>query len=309
MIVLDKLEKIDDLRTVWIHEAKDFTPWLAEDDNIAMLGDTLGLDLSVEQIEAPVGGFNVDILAREMATDQVVIIENQLEETNHDHLGKAITYAAGKKAEIIIWIVKKAREEHRAAVEWLNDHSDENIAFFLLEIELWKIGNSSPAVKFNVVERPNDWEKEIKKDSLNLTDTQVLKLDYWTEFNRYAFEDEEFAKYFKKKKATAHHWYNVSIGSSEYNISFTINTQRNRLAVEFYISNNKELFHELYSQRDQIESDFGKALDWRELPSRKASRILLECNANIGNKNEWIKQFDWIKENAVSLHKTMKKYL
>lgn len=309
MIILDKLEKIDDLRTVWVHEAKDFTPWLAEDDNIAMLGDTLGLDLSVEQTEAPVGGFNVDILAREMSTNQVVIIENQLEETNHDHLGKAITYAAGKKAEIIIWIVKKAREEHRAAIEWLNDHSDENIAFFLLEIELWKIGNSSPAVKFNVVERPNDWEKEIKKDSSSLTDIQTLKLDYWTEFNQYAFKDEVFAKYFTKRKATARHWYDVSIGSSEYHIIFSINTQRNRLTVEFYISNNKELFLELFSQRDQIESDLGKVLDWRELPSRKASRILLECNANISNKDEWIKQFDWIKGNAVSLYKTMKKYL
>ena len=114
----------------------------------------------LEETESAVGSFNVDIFAAEEGgTGRKIIIENQLEETNHDHLGKIITYASGKGAEVVIWIVKRARDEHKQAVEWLNQHTDKNIGFFLLEIELWKINDSLPAPKFNVVERPNDWAK------------------------------------------------------------------------------------------------------------------------------------------------------
>lgn len=165
----------------------DFTPWLAQDDNIAMLSDAIGIDISVDETESTVGSFNVDIYATETDTGNKIIIENQLEETNHDHLGKIITYASGKDAKFVIWIVKKAREEHRHAIEWLNNHTDNDIAFFLIEIELWSINNSDPAVKFNVIEKPNDWAKEIKKADTNINDTQKLKLDYWTSFVDYAF--------------------------------------------------------------------------------------------------------------------------
>lgn len=129
----------------------------------------------------------MDIYARETGTDRKIIIENQLEDTNHDHLGKLITYASGKSAEIIVWVVKKAREEHRAAIEWLNNHTDEDIAFFLVEIKLYQIGNSDIAVKFEVVEKPNDWTKEIKR---NVSSSPILqaRYDYWVTFNEYAFK-------------------------------------------------------------------------------------------------------------------------
>ena len=153
---LGVLKEIKDLRQVWPHEALDFTPWLAEDDNITLLADSVGLEISVDETESNVGDFNVDIYASEIGTDRKIIIENQLEETNHDHLGKLITYASGKSADIIIWVVKKAREEHRSAIEWLNNHTDENISFFLIEIKLYQIGNSELAVKFEVIEKPND---------------------------------------------------------------------------------------------------------------------------------------------------------
>lgn len=114
-------------------------------------------------MESNVGDFSVDLYATEEGTGRKIIIENQLEETNHDHLGKIITYASGKDAEVIIWIVKKARDEHRKAIEWLNQHTDENAAFFLIEIELWKINDSEPAPKFSIIERPNDWAMAMKK--------------------------------------------------------------------------------------------------------------------------------------------------
>lgn len=125
MVNLSKLEEIKDLRTVWPHEALDFTPWLSQDDNIALLADAVGLDITVDETESSVGDFNVDIFASETGTDRKIIIENQLEDTNHDHLGKLITYASGKSADVIIWVVKHVREEHKAAIEWLNNHTDE----------------------------------------------------------------------------------------------------------------------------------------------------------------------------------------
>lgn len=306
---LGKLERINDLRKIWPHEALDFTPWLAEEENLSLLCDAVGIDMTVDETESSVGSFNVDILATETDTGKKIVIENQLEDTNHDHLGKTITYAAGKNANIIIWIVKKAREEHRLAVEWLNNHTDDDIGFFLLEIELWSINQSAPAVKFNVVERPNDWAKEIKKADSTMNATKKLKLEYWTEFNEYAFEDAGFARMFKKRKPSTDHWYTVSLGSSEYHMSFLMNTQKNILAVEFAITDNKDLYKLLYEKKDAIEAAAEAQLDWRELPDRKMSRILYETGVDFSNKDEWKEQFDWIKEYSVKIAKAFKKHL
>ena len=123
---LRALEKVD-LRTVWKHEASDFTNWLAQDENLSLLSDEIGIDISLIQTEASVGKFNVDILAEEENTGRKIVIENQLESTNHDHLGKIITYASGFDAEIVIWIVKDVRDEHKQAIDWLNEHTDDKI--------------------------------------------------------------------------------------------------------------------------------------------------------------------------------------
>ena len=181
VINLSRLEEIKDLRTVWPHEALDFTPWLSQDDNISLLADAVGMDITVDETESSVGDFNVDIFASETGTDRKIIIENQLEDTNHDHLGKLITYASGKSADVVIWVVKHAREEHKAAIEWLNNHTDDNVGFFLCEIKLYRIGSSEPAVKFEVVERPNDWTKEVRK-SESVNETQQSRYDYWVAF-------------------------------------------------------------------------------------------------------------------------------
>lgn len=163
MINLGTLEEIKDLREIWSHEAHDFTPWLAK--NISILGDEVGIDISIEETESSVGDFNVDIFATDADTGKKIIIENQLEETDHNHLGKLITYASGKSADLVIWLVRKARPEHRAAIEWLNNHTDEGVGFILCEIKVFRIGNSEPAPKFEIIEQPNNWVKEMKKPS------------------------------------------------------------------------------------------------------------------------------------------------
>lgn len=308
MISLGRLEEIKDLRTVWAHEALDFTPWLAEEDNIAILGDAIGLDIAVEEKESNVGDFNVDIYATEAGTGKKIIIENQLEDTNHDHLGKLITYASGKSAEFIIWVVKNARAEHRSAIEWLNNHTDDEISFFLCEIKLFKIGNSDIAVKFEVVEKPNNWVKAIKKEVSN-SPAKKCRYDYWVAFNEYVFNNSNFSKNFSKRKATNDHWMNLSIGSSDCSISINQVKKRSEIEVEIYIYENKDLFLNLFSNKESIENNLGFKLDWRELPERKASRIIISKHVDFGDKNHWNEQFEWIMDTCIKMKIVFRKYL
>lgn len=307
MIKLGKLEEMDELRSVWPHEALDFTPWLAQEDNLTILSDAIGIDITVDETESSVGSFSVDILASETGTDRKIIIENQLEDTNHDHLGKLITYASGKSANIIVWVVKHAREEHKAAIEWLNNHTDEGIGFFLCEIKLYHIGNSEPAVKFDVIERPNDWAKITRAEFPN--ETQQQKYDYWVAFLDYAFQKEQFAKNFRKRNPSKDHWMNFSIGSSAYCIAVSQIQTRNELDVELHINEDKDLFHHLYNNKDEIEMDAGLSFDWRELPERKASRIVITKSVDFNNDEQWSEQFDWIIDTMLKMKKVFKQYL
>lgn len=308
MVTLGKLKEINDLRKVWPHEALDFTPWLAEEDNLTLLADAVGLEITLDETESSVGSFNVDIYAKETGTDRKIIIENQLEDTNHDHLGKLITYASGKSADIVIWVVKRAREEHRAAIEWLNNHTDEDIAFFLLEIKLYQIGDSDIAVKFEVIEKPNDWTKEIKR-STNNSPTLQARYDYWVAFNDYAFNHANFAKSFNKRKASTDHWMTLSVGSSSCYISLSQIRKYNHIIVEWYIPDDKELYHKLYSNKNSIENDMGVVLEWNELPQKKASRILVYKTVDFDEKDNQTEQFDWMMDMALKMKKTFKKYL
>jgi hypothetical protein len=306
MVNLSTLKEVTDLRSVWPHEALDFTPWLAE--NIEILADTIGIDITIDETESSVGDFNVDIYATETGQDRKIIIENQLEDTNHDHLGKLITYASGKSADIIIWVVKHAREEHKAAIEWLNARTDDKVAFFLCEIKLYKIGDSEPAVKFEVIERPNDWAKEIKKADSILPRHQK-RLEYWSAFNDYAFKNTNYAHEFSRRKPSTDHWMDISIGSSSAHLSITMIQKRNETGVELYINDDKDLFKNLYEKKDSIEKDADLSFDWQELPERKASRIIITKSADFDNPTNWPAQFDWIIDTLLKMKHAFKKYI
>lgn len=303
---LGTLKEITDLRSVWPHEALNFTPWVAE--NIDLLADTVGIDITVDETESDVGDFSVDIYASETGTDRKIIIENQLEDTDHDHLGKLITYASGKGADIVIWIVKHAREEHKAAIEWLNNHTDDKIGFFLCEIKLFQIGNSCIAPTFTVIERPNDWAKEIKS-TVSSNPTQQKRLEYWQAFNDYAFNNADFSKAFNKRKPSTDHWMNLSIGSSTCHIGISQIQKRSSITIELYINDDKDLFRMLLSHKNEIESDMGISLDWRELPERKASRIIVEKPVELENKEKWNEQFSYIMDICLKMKKAFKKHL
>lgn len=277
-------------------------------ENVEFLGDAIGLDITVDETESSVGDFNVDIYASETGTDRKIIIENQLEDTDHDHLGKLITYASGKGADVIVWVVKHAREEHKAAIEWLNNHTDEKIGFFLCEIKLFQIGDSQMAPSFTVVERPNDWAKEIKKTTSS-NPTQQKRLEYWQAFNDYAFKDAAFGKAFNMRKPTTDLWMDFSIGSSACHLGVTQIQKRNAIGVELYINDDKDLFKNLYAHKDDIEKAAELTFDWRELPERKASRILVEKTVQLDNHDDWAEQFGYIMDVLVKMKKAFKKYL
>lgn len=307
-IQLGQLQQITDLRAVWQNEAQDFTPWVA--NNLSLLNDATGLNLggTVEQ-ESPVGSFSVDILTQDLDSGANVIIENQLEDTNHDHLGKLITYATGKDAKIIIWVVKSAREEHRAAIEWLNNNTVDGIGFFLVEIQLWSINGSVLAPKFDVIEQPNGWSKAAKSSNTQPGGAAVqFKYNFWSAFNDYAFSDALFSGTFKKKRASSDHWYTLHRGKG-CELNLLVNTSTDTITVEVNIRDDKALFDNMFSHKDTIETALGTAMDWRRLDNKKASRILLE-NSSIDLHDETQRnlQFDWYKEWASKIRAAFKPY-
>ncbi len=311
MAVKKKLGSIQQitLRDVWENEAKDFTPWLAE--NIELLNEATGLSLEVLDTESPVGNFAVDILAQDANTEQKAIIENQLEDTNHDHLGKLLTYAAGKEAKCMIWIVKTAREEHRAAIEYLNNNTVDGIGFFLIEIQLWSIDGSSPAVKFNIVEQPNDWTKAAKTlpNSGGGIATQI-KYSYWSDFNDYVTNNRpDFLKKYNLHKPSSDHWYTFALGTSQAHMNMLINTKANKIAIEVLISDNKELFDHCFANKEAIETQVGFELDWRRLDGKKSSRILLERDADVSKEDARPEQFDWLIDKLVLMKRAFAPYV
>lgn len=305
---LGKLEKITNLREVWKNEATDFTKWLAKENNIKLLSEELGFNITVDETEASTVRYNVDIKAHEEETDKTIIIENQLEMTNHDHLGKVIVYSAGFDADIQIWIVKDVRDEHKQAVDWLNEHSDEHINIFLVQIELWKIGDSQIAPKFQIVSKPNNWAKAIRKNvSKNMSNASTIQLNFWEDFKNYC---EEKKVSFSLIKPLPQHWYNIFIGSSDCHLDLTYNTKKHEIACELYINDNNDLYYSLEKHKEEINNAISHNLDWMALEGKKASRIKLVSNLDVDpNMESWDEAFEWM-SNTVELFKnTFRRYL
>ena len=292
---LGKLEKIKDLRSVWKHEANDFTKWLAEEENLNTLSEEIGINIELISTEAKTGSFSTDILAVEANTDNKIIIENQLEATNHDHLGKIITYASGHDAKTIIWIVKEAREEHRQAIDWLNEHTDEEINIFLCRIELWKIGDSAIAPKFQIVSSPNNWTKTIKRSLNNeMSSTKMLLYNYWTKLSE---EIDKNYPNFNSRKPRSSNFYDIALGSSLAHISLVINT-KSEVKCQIWIRDSKPLFDFLYNSKDKIEEELGYELEWARLDDYKSSFIAIINNSDIRDESNWDNLIKWQLNNA-----------
>jgi hypothetical protein len=302
---LGKLEKVD-LRDVWKHEATDFSAWLALPENLDALAEQLGIEIEPIGTEVSVGRFKIDILAKEPNTGEHIIIENQLEPTNHDHLGKVITYAAGLDARYLIWIVKDVLPEHLKAIEWLNDHLDEAICCFLIRIEVWQIGESMPAPRFEIISTKNAWVASLKKTtSTEISPLKIRQQQFWSEFCDYIRRKDPNMKL---HKPAPQHWLNFSMGSSMAGLATTMNTQKNRFSTEIYIANNKTLYSYLRDNEEEIQSELGGTVDWFEANVAAGMNLyyLVDDVFNESRKEEY---FEWLYSNLVKFRNLFTPYI
>lgn len=298
-----------DIRDLWKHEQYDFSEWLSKEQNIENLNDILGLTLVDISKEAYVGSYRCDIFAKDETTGTKVIIENQLEASNHDHLGKIITYASGLDAKVVVWIVKQAKEEHRSAIEWLNNNTNNELNFFLIELHAYKIDDSNPAPMFEVIEKPNGFIKNTKaiNNQDNLNKSQSERLEFWNKFNEVV---EQNGKPFNIRKATTDHWYDVALGTSEAHISINLVNKSSYVVIDVYINDNKELFDKLMDKKDIIESELGFKLVWDRLDNGKASRIKYRIKGlNFDDHSNYEELMKEIIDKVIIMRSVFKKYM
>ncbi len=303
MAKLERLIKVP-LREFWNKEDKDFTPWLADDENIDLLGETIGIELEVEAQEKNVGAFRADILCKDTVTDNWVVIENQLEQTDHIHLGQLLTYAAGLDAVTVVWIAERFTDEHRAALDWLNEITGEGFSFFGLEIELWRIGNSPMAPKFNVVSHSNDWTKTVSRISqTELTPAKQLYLEYWTGLRNLL---EQRNGVIKPIKPWPRNWLGFGIGRSKFRLDASASVRDKWICVSLTLRgpDAKPHFHLLEGDRADIEEEIGAELDWEETEEREQNYIELSMyDTDLEDRQDWNRQHQWLCDNLEAFHK------
>lgn len=305
---LGRLERVD-LRDIWISEAVSFTPWLARQENIVLLSDALGIDLELEAQEKSVGPFRADILCKDIGTGGWVLIENQLERTDHTHLGQLLTYASGLEAVTIVWIAARFTEEHRSTLDWLNKITDESFRFFGLEVELWRIGDSPAAPKFNIVSKPNDWSHSVAQaaraiDEAALSEAKNVQRAYWAALNLVLSAAGGPVLGNRKPQPLA--WMNFPIGRSDFSLNAEMTLRKNRVRAEIYIRGDraKTYFGLLEDQKDAIERDLGYSLEWEELPSRRDCRIASYLNdVDPADEADWPRQHDWLATRLNGIHR------
>jgi hypothetical protein len=300
---LSKLERVP-LREAWKHEANDFTPWMAEEENLNTLADALGLsELALVATEHWVGEFKLDILCT--SGEEQVIIENQLEKTNHTHLGQILTYAAGTGARKVIWVAESFRPEHVAALDFLNQNTTDDLNFFAVEVELWRIGDSPMAPKFEVVAKPNEWSKtgrEQAKVAAHASPAKQRQLRLWQALvDKVATE----APQIKPQKPQPHHWLTISIGRAGFNLNPTANHRDDRLGVEVYVhhADSKKMYQALLVQKSSIEQQLGFELDWQELPDAHACRIATwRQDSPLEDEAQWPQYLEWFVQRIVKMN-------
>lgn len=303
---LGRLERVLP-RTVWGNEAHDFTPWLLA--NSDRLAEALDMDLELHVAEHPVGGFSLDLLGRDLRNDAVVIVENQLEGTDHTHLGQILTYAAGTGASTIVWVATAFREEHRQAIDWLNEKTAEDVNFFGVQVSVVRIGDSIPAPLFDVVAKPNEWQKRVR--SVARTGNSSGRAEQYRRFWTSYLERQRAAHPSWSRRATPQpaNWMNFPspISGTQINPSFA---PGGRLRHELYIDTgdadaNVELFERLRARRDEMDAAYGRPLEFDEIPGKRACRIVEYRDGEIGEEERWNEFIDWFVDCGVRLREAI----
>ena len=294
------------IRKVFKIEPRDFTTWLEE--HIEVLGERLGLTLSVIEREKKTGDFSCDLLCED-GSGHPVIIENQLERTDHDHLGKALTYIVNLGAKTAIWVAGETRTEHHKVIDWLNENTPDDISFYLIRVEAVRVGDSLPAPLFTVVAKPTIEMKRIGNEKKEWAERHRLRYEFWAGLLALS---KDRTSLFSGRAASRDHWLSTSIGRSGFQLSYLIHMKRHGL--ELYIdlgkdsdTLNKKAFDELIKSRSEIEDKLNSTLDWYRLDESRSCRIYWKLgNEGLLDKNEWPKMHDRMINAMVKFDKVFK---
>jgi hypothetical protein len=303
---LGRLVEVD-LREQWENEASAFTPWLAEQDNLRLLGEALGKDLELKGREAPVGAFSADLLCKDTSSDSIVLIENQLEKTDHRHLGQILTYAAGLDAETLVWVASTFTEEHRAAIDWFNRVTHDRIQFFGVVVQLLRIEGSLSAPRFEVVAKPNGWSR-VARESVNAgpsTPAQQLLVRYWSGLGKLL---GEFGSRIRRATPSNESVWSFSLGRSDVKLRAVTSARDHRVAVEVYLFGERanERFAHLHAQCAEIEKELGETLVWDQREGTGPCSILLQRDANPDDETTWPELHEWTRMKLEALDRAFR---
>ncbi len=283
-MAIGKLERVP-LREVWKHEAHDFTVWMEE--NLDVLSEVLDINLSNVEREKGTGNFSVDLVAED-DNGNAVIIENQLEKSNHDHLGKVITYLAAVGAKTAIWIVSDPRTEHVAAINWLNESTA--ASFYLLKVEAIKIGASEPAPLLTEIVGPSEEGKQIGQQKKEIAERHVIRRRFWTQLLEHA---KSKTKLHSTISPSQYNW--IGTGTGVRGVGLNYSLTQHEVSVEIYIDRGKDadeensaIFDQLHAEREALEAKFGSPLEWQSLPTKRACRVrYMLKNGGYRDEEEW----------------------
>ena len=287
-----------DHRAEWMLTEADFISWLAQEGNLTLLGKALGMELELEAQEVNVEGFRADLLCKNTVDDSRVIIEYQLNPTNHNHMGPLLTYAARLDASTVIWIANRFRHEHREMLDWQNQITDKRYRFFAVEIKGWQIENSQRAVQFDVVSSPNDWSRGVSRDTQRaanqkLSETQQKRLRYWTGLQDYMNANDSSVNC---PAPTTRSYLRLSIGKANFFIHARLASSNKEIGIWLYMEGNdaEAHFHLLKEQQEEIHNEFGETLEWHKLPENERSWICLnKGDTDPLDENDWPHQYKW----------------
>ena len=295
------------LRDAWPDEPQHFTPWLAAPENLALLGEALNIELEPGSTEESVGDFSADIVCTEASSSATVLIENQLEQTDHVHIGQVLTYAAGLDAVTVVWVAKTFREEHRAALDWFNQITNDRYRFFGVEIGLVKIGDSDPAPTFTVVAKPNDWSRGIRRraaSELARSDIYGLHEKFW---NQLCLHVKENNINIRLKNPTPNRWIGIEINVQGVGINAVRLVQPTLLRVESLFFGgplHAAYFAAMDNQRSEIEAELGFQLDWEQKPT--TSKFFVTTPKDPRDIDDWPAQIEWFSDMLQKFDRTFR---
>lgn len=298
------------LRYVWAGEATHFTPWLAA--NLERVSAALGLELELESTEASAGDFSADIVAKDVATNRRVIIENQYGVTDHRHLGQILTYSSVLNANVVVWIAEKIRPEHKAAMDFLNLNLKESLQIFAVEANVIRIDDSKPAFGLKVVCMPAEAVSVSASETAEATETQEKYRAYYQ-----ALLDElrNVHKFTNARAAQPQNWYTFSSDNSKFYKYSTAFSQGGRVRVETYIDSgdkakNEAIFDFLYAQKDAINAAYRHDLEWEKLETKRACRIAVYRDGDIDADSEELMEIrKWVVENLLNMRQVLPEFL